>query len=98
MKTITKADLPKIRSILALHCPPENLVVRKWSEVSESMGSVPLQESIRGMKVVLFLVKKAETILVDEVALRGTESTMHGLDTLNKIKSEASELLTALEG
>lgn len=98
MKSITKADLPKIRSILAIHSSPENLVVRKWSEVSESMGLVSLQESNRGMKVVLFLVKKAETILVNEVALRGTESTMHGLDTLNKIKSEASELLTALEG
>lgn len=98
MKTITKADLPKIRSALALHCPPENLVVRKWEEVSEAMGSVPLQESIRGMKAVLFLVKKAETILVEEVALRGTESTIHGLDTLSKIKSEANELLAALEG
>src|SRR5690606_28594907 len=97
MKTITKADFFRFRSILALHYPPEDLVVMKWSEVSESLGSVPLQESVRGMKVVLFLVKKAETILVDEVAFRGTESTMHGLDTLNKIKSEANELLTALE-
>lgn len=97
MKTITKADVPRIRAIIAQKFPAERIVYRKWDEVNASMGSVPVSESIRGLKIVVFLAKKAETIVVDEIAYRSQEGTLRALDRLDEIKSQAADLLSSLE-
>jgi len=98
MKTITKADLTKIRSNLALHALPEDAVSYKWEQVSSAMGTVPMLETVRGLKIVLFLVKKAEVIMTSEVALRGSEGTFVGFEKIETIKNKANELLAVLEG
>jgi len=96
MKPITKADVPRVRAIIAQKFPAERVVYRKWNEVNSSMGSLPLPESIRGLKIVVFLCKKTEEILVDEIAHRGQEGTLRALDRLDEIKAQATELLSTL--
>ena len=97
-RAIAKADIPRIRAIIAQKFPVERTVTKKWAEVNETMGSVPLSETIRGLKIVLFLCKKAESILVDEVAFRGQEPTLRACDRVDAIKAQASDLLTTLQG
>lgn len=97
MKTITKADVPRIRAIIAQKFPVERSVSKKWSEVNAAMGSVSASETVRGLKIVLALVETAEKILVAEVASRGQEGTLRAMDRLDEIKKEAGELLEMLE-
>jgi hypothetical protein len=61
------------------------------------MGSVPLSETIKDLKVVLFIAKKTELILMDEVALRGFEGTLRAFDRVEEVKRAAQELLNTLE-
>ena len=97
-RAITKADIPRIRAIIAQKFPVERLVSKKWTEVLEAQGSVSLSESIRGLKIVVFLCNKAETIIVDEIAYRSQEGTLRALDRVEGIKKDATELLKFLGG
>lgn len=95
---LTKVDLPRLRALIARTFPAEKLVSEKWDQVADQMGTVPVSESIRGLKIVLFLVKKTETIVIDDVAILGHEKVLRILGSLERIKNEAHEILVALEG
>lgn len=96
--TLTKADLSRVRVLFAQNFPDEKLVSEKWDEIASQMGSVPVSESIRGLKIVLFLVKKTEMIVIDDVAILGHEKVLCILGSLERIKNEATGILVALEG
>lgn len=98
MKTITKADLPRIRALIAQKFPVDRTVTRKWERVSGEMGTVPVSQTARELKLVVFLSRKAQTIIVDEIAYRGQEGTLRALDRMETIETQASELLSSLEG
>lgn len=97
-KPLTKSDILKVRNSLAVYFPAERPVQKFWQSCLQDMGTVSLSETIQGIKTVLFLVKTAQTILVDEVGMRGAESTFAGISSLDEIKKEATELLEMLEG
>lgn len=95
---LTKEDLPRLRALIAQVFPAEKLVSEKWDQIAGQMGMVPVSESIRGLKIVLFLVKKIESIVIDDVAILGHEKVLRILGSLERIKNEATGILVALEG
>ena len=94
---ITRVDLPRIRRLVAQKFPVEQTIYRKWAQVNEDMGTVPVPQTIRSLKIVLFLCGKVESILVDDVAYRSQEGTLRALDRVDEIKTQAAELLASLE-
>lgn len=97
-KFLAREDVPRFRRILAQGDPVERYLHEKWESVAAEMGSVPVAETIRGLKVVLFLAKKIESILVDEVAYRGHKDTDRALSKVREIERDSKEMLTLLGG
>lgn len=95
-KTLSPVAIQTMRNTLDIQHPAEKLVLNKWEMVLGKMGSVPVHETTRDLMVVLFMAETAKSILVDEVALRGTESTFEGLQACESVEKEASEILAAL--
>jgi len=98
MKILTKNDLPAIHMAVVKRWPIESSLLKKWDEVTNKMGVVTSYETIRDIKLFLMLATKVESILVNEVALRGREETLKALNILETLTGEAKDILNVLEG
>lgn len=99
MKVITKQDIPKFKNQIAIKSPAERHVLRLWASFEESMESTELASDgdlRQALRIIQFVAKKTETILVDEVGFRGVDETMNALARVSKIRSDAEALLEAL--
>lgn len=98
MKAITKQDIPKFKAQIARHAPAERHVLRLWANFEESMESEfpPGSDLRQALRIIQFVAKKTEVILVDEVALRGPQETQQALSRVSKVRTDAESLLEAL--